>query len=470
MGAETGSGGKRVAVTTLGCKVNQYESAAFLSELAEREGVEIVPFEQAADVYVINTCAVTARAGAQSRQLIRRAARCRRARLVVTGCYAQVAPQEVLELVGNPLCIVGNAHKERVAQIAAAGRSCDLEMYHGEMGDCRQVAPLLVKAATARSRAVLKVQDGCSQACSYCIVPRARGRSRSVLPERVLRQAEIFAAAGHREAVLTGIHLGHYGRDLTPPGSLLGLLEQLLARDLPLRYRLSSLEATEIGPDLLALLAAESRLLPHLHIPLQSGDDRILRAMNRPYDRAQFAAVIERCAAALPEAAIGIDVMTGFPGEDEPAFQHTYELLAALPISYLHVFPYSQRAGTPAARLPDQVPGPVRDQRAARLRELGESKKIAFYQRFLGRQRRVLVEGAVNRPEVTDNGGHEQPERLRGYTDNYIPVTFAAAGGAEAWRHREVMVLLRELEEAGVGGHLVNAGENTHRQGGDDAR
>ncbi|MDZ7640466.1 MAG: tRNA (N(6)-L-threonylcarbamoyladenosine(37)-C(2))-methylthiotransferase MtaB [Desulfurivibrio sp.] len=468
MGAETGSGGKRVAVTTLGCKVNQYESAAFLSELAERQGVEIVPFDQAADVYVINTCAVTARAGAQSRQLIRRAARCRQARLVVTGCYAQVAPQEVLELVGNPLCIVGNAHKERVAEIAAAGRSCDLEMYHGEMADCRQAAPLLVKAATDRCRAVLKVQDGCSQGCSYCIVPRARGRSRSVPPAQVLQQAEIFAAAGHREAVLTGIHLGHYGRDLTPSGSLLSLLEQLLARDLPLRYRLSSLESTEVGGALLALLAADSRLRPHLHIPLQSGDDRILRAMNRPYGRADFAAVIERCAATLPEAAIGVDVMTGFPGEDEAAFQQTYDLLAALPVSYLHVFPYSQRAGTPAARFSEQVPGPVRDRRAARLRELGQRKKADFYQRFLGQQRRVLVEGGSGSPE---NG---QSERWRGYTDNYIPVTFDAPAGSGDWRNREVMVRLGELEEAGVSGRLAEGAggrdfEDVYRQGDDDA-
>lgn len=434
-----------MAVTTLGCKVNQYESAAYLSELAGREEVEIVPFSAEAEVYVINTCAVTARAGAQSRQLIRRAAaRNTKSRLVVTGCYAQVAPQEILELTDNPLCIVGNAHKDRVAEVVAAGRGCDLEMYHGDMAACREVAPLLVASAGERTRAVLKVQDGCSQECSYCIVPKARGGSRSVTPELVVRQTEIFLAEGYREVVLTGVHLGHYGLDFSPPSSLVALVDRLLACDFPLRYRLSSLEPTELTPELLARLADHPALMPHLHIPLQSGDDRILAAMNRPYVREQFAGIVSRCAARLPDAAIGVDVLVGFPGEDEEAFANTQQLLAGLPISYLHVFPYSRRPGTKAATMPDQVSGRVKEERAARLRELDRQKRQQFYHRHLGQTRPVLAERG---------GSGQAPGHLRGFTDNYIPVSFAAPAGLS---NRVVEVSLEEIGENEVIGRMVN--------------
>ncbi|MFH7326541.1 tRNA (N(6)-L-threonylcarbamoyladenosine(37)-C(2))-methylthiotransferase MtaB [Desulfurivibrio sp. C05AmB] len=415
MAAHEAKDKKRVAVTTLGCKVNQYESAAFISDLAESAGVEIVPFSAVAEVYVINTCAVTAKAGAQSRQLIRRAAKNPGARLVVTGCYAQVAAEEIGRLTDRPLTIVGNCCKERVVEEVVRGPAAAGASYLGEIGACNRVAPLTVTRFERRTRAVLKIQDGCSQGCSYCIVPLSRGPSRSVEPERVLAQAEIFAAQGFREVVLTGIHLGHYGLDLAPALSLVELLKLLLARGFPLRYRISSLEPSEIGPELLELLAGQESLLPHLHIPLQSGDDRILRAMNRPYRSADFAGVIRRCLAALPDAAIGVDVLAGFPGEDETAFRNTYELLADLPISYLHVFPYSRRPGTRAADLPQQVSGRIKDERTARLRRLDRQKRQEFYRRQLGSVRQVLVEGGAK------SGG-----LLRGFSENYIPVLLDA--------------------------------------------
>lgn len=274
----------------------------------------------------------------------------------------------------------------------------------------------------------MKVQDGCSQRCSYCIVPISRGPSRSVTPERVLDQAEIYAGQGYREVVLTGIHLGHYGLDLQPTLPLVGLLEKLLARRLPLRYRLSSLEPREVSPELLELVAAEAALQPHLHIPLQSGDDRILAAMNRPYRRQDFAAVVNRCAQVLPAAAIGVDVLAGFPGEDDAAFANTLALLKELPVSYLHVFPYSPRPGTPAAKLPDQVPEKVKQRRAARLRNLDRQKREAFYRRHLDTVRPVLVEG----------GDQDAAKALRGFTDNYIPVQLpdGAARGNQVIRVR----------------------------------
>ncbi|MEW6595274.1 MAG: tRNA (N(6)-L-threonylcarbamoyladenosine(37)-C(2))-methylthiotransferase MtaB [Thermodesulfobacteriota bacterium] len=433
----------RVAVTTLGCKVNQFESAAFLSAFAAA-GLAIVPFSEPADIYVINTCAVTAKAGAQSRQLIRRALKTNaEARLVITGCYAQVASEEILELVDQPLCLVGNAYKHRLVEVALADSRCDLEMYLGDLAGSREVCPLTVTAFAGRTRSYLKVQDGCNQFCTYCIVPYARGRSRSVTPERVLEQARLFVEQGFREMVLTGIHLGHYGLDLSPPLSLPDLVDLLLAQHHPVRYRLSSLEPTEITPALLARIAEAPELMPHLHIPLQSGDDRILAAMHRNYTGAQFAEIVHACAAAVPGLAIGVDVLVGFPGEDEAAFQNTYALLKGLPVSYLHVFPYSRRPGTIAAKMPGQVPGPVKDERVALLRALDQQKRKAFYASHLGGICQVLVEGG--------KGG----KALRGFTEQYVPVTFA---GSATLANGVVAVRLDRLTDDGVVGTLVETG------------
>jgi threonylcarbamoyladenosine tRNA methylthiotransferase MtaB len=432
-----------VAVTTLGCKVNQFESAAFLSAFAAA-GLAIVPFSEPADIYVINTCAVTAKAGAQSRQLIRRALKKNpAARLIVTGCYAQVASEEILELVEQPLCLVGNAYKHRLVEVALADSQCDLEMYLGDLAGAREVCPLTVTAFAGRTRSYLKVQDGCNQFCTYCIVPYARGRSRSVAPEKVLEQARLFVAQGFREMVLTGIHLGHYGLDLSPSLSLLDLVDLLLAQRYPMRYRLSSLEPTEITPALLARMAAAPELMPHLHIPLQSGDDRILGAMHRRYTRAQFAEIVHACAAAVPGLAIGVDVLVGFPGEDEAAFRNTYDLLASLPVSYLHVFPYSRRPGTIAAKMPGQVAGQVKDERVATLRALDQAKRRAFYASHLGEVCQVLAEAG--------KGGKKM---LRGFTEHYVPVAFV---GPATLANTVVAVRLDRLAEGGVAGTLVES-------------
>jgi threonylcarbamoyladenosine tRNA methylthiotransferase MtaB len=433
-------GKKTIAVTTLGCKVNQFETAAFLSELAEQE-VELVPFSGPAEVYIINTCAVTARAGAQSRQLIRQALRANpEARLIVTGCYAQIAAQEIMEIADSPICIVGNDSKHRLVEVALADRHCDLEMHLGNIGGQKEISPLTATSFGARTRAYLKVQDGCNSFCSYCIVPYTRGRSRSLVPERAVAQAEIFAAQGYKEQVLTGIHLGHYGHDLTPKTNLRELLARLLAKNLPGRYRLSSLEPTEISEELLGLMAESVAVMPYLHIPLQSGDDRILKRMNRRYPAAVFATVVEQSVARLPEAAIGVDVLVGFPGEDKAAFYNTYNLLESLPVSYLHVFPYSKRPGTPAASMVDQVAKAEKDERVGLLRELNHKKRSAFYRRNLGSTRQILVE--KRKPGCL----------LRGYSENYIPVSFA---GDNTLVNQLVTVRLEELTEDGVLGRIV---------------
>jgi threonylcarbamoyladenosine tRNA methylthiotransferase MtaB len=431
------TGTVRVSLTTLGCKVNQFESAAFLSELEQR-GVELVPFSRPADICIINTCAVTARAGAQSRQMIRRALRENPgARLVVTGCYAQVAAQEIVEISDSPFCIVGNNFKHRLVEVALAEGRCDLEMHLGDIGASREICPLTVTSFGDRTRASLKVQDGCNSFCSYCIVPYSRGRSRSLDPERVLAQAQIFAGQGYKEQVLTGIHLGHYGHDLAPRTTLVDLLRLLLAQDFSGRYRLSSLEPAEIGDELLDLMAGSEAVMPHLHIPLQSGDDRILKRMNRRYSVANFVSVVEKCAAVLPGAAVGVDVLVGFPGEDQDAFANTFGLLASLPVSSLHVFPYSRRPGTPAASMAGQVEKKVKEERVALLRELDGKKRAAFYRQHLGTVRQVLVEG------------HSQGRLLRGFTDNYIPVFLE---GPASLAGQLVEVRLQEPTAGGVRG------------------
>ncbi|MEN8142301.1 MAG: tRNA (N(6)-L-threonylcarbamoyladenosine(37)-C(2))-methylthiotransferase MtaB [Thermodesulfobacteriota bacterium] len=435
---------KKVALATLGCKVNQFESAAFLSAFAER-GVEVVPYSQKADVYIVNTCAVTAKAGAQSRQMIRRALRANpEARLVVTGCYAQIGSQDILEIAEQPLCIVGNGYKDKLVDLALSGQHCDLDMVMGDISRREEICPLEVRSFGDRTRAYLRIQDGCNSFCSYCIVPFTRGRSRSQLPAQVIRQAAIFDEEGYRELVVTGIHTGVYGKDLDPPTDLTAIMERLLA-EVPLRYRISSLDPGEITSELLALMASKKNLLPHFHIPLQSGDDKILQRMHRRYSGQDFAELIGRIKNVLPEAAIGVDVMAGFPGEDDEAFQATYDLLAGLPVTYLHVFPYSKRPGTVAANMKDQLRKQIKDERVAALRALDAVKKKEFYTAHLGEVREVLAE----------SGGRRKGGELKGFTDNYIPVRFKADTGLV---NQVVAVKLDELAEEGVTGTLVEDG------------
>jgi len=434
-------GKKRVAITTLGCKVNQYESASFTSRFQE-QGVEVVPFGQPAEIYVINSCAVTAKAGAQSRQLIRRALRANpEARVVVTGCYAQVASQEVLELAERPICLVGNENKHLLVEIALSRKMCDLEIYVGDISSKREICDLPVSRFPGRTRCYLKIEDGCNNFCSYCIVPYARGRVRSLAPDRVLEQVAVFQRQGYRELVLTGIHVGMYGQDLSPLTSLTDLARLLVAEERGLRYRISSLEPGELTPELLALLATAPQLMPHLHLPLQSGSPTILKRMNRRYTVAQFVQVVEGILAAMPEAAIGIDVLTGFPGETEAEFQETLGLIESLPISYLHVFPYSKRPGTPAATMPDQVPEAVKEERVERLTSLGHEKRRAFYSRQLGTVQRVLVEGGKNPFKM-----------LKGFSENYLPVHFQGPAELE---NTIVEVVIDRIEGLHLFGHLT---------------
>lgn len=424
---------KKIIINTLGCKVNQYESASFLFSF-EESGCRTAKPGENADIIVINTCAVTAKAGAQSRQTIRRLIRRHpEAKVVVTGCYAQMAASEIAEIVESPVCIIGNGNKHLLVETALDDAPCDLTMLMGKIMSKKEISILPMQRFSDRTRAYIRVQDGCANFCTYCIVPYTRGPSRSLSLDEVLTQTARFADAGHKEIVVTGIHVGMYGKDLDAKLDIADLMLALCTEHPKIRFRLSSIEPQEITDKLLQAMASCPNFMPHFHIPLQSGDDVILSRMRRGYDRETFRQVIKKCMNAFPDAAIGIDILTGFPGEGETEFANSKKLLQNIDATYFHVFPYSKRPGTPAANYTDQVPKAVSQKRVSELRNLAEQKKTAFYSRFLGTERPVLVEHKRTRDNL-----------LTGFTDNYIPVVFS---GEDSLMGTITPVLLERIDD-----------------------
>jgi len=432
-----------IALATLGCKVNQCDSAA-MCEALEAQNYTFVPFTTTADVYIINTCVVTASTEAQCRQFIRRARKANpSAQVLVTGCYAQKSCNEILS-VADRVHVLGNHEKNNIAAYMArivAGNNPVVEVSDIACEKC-----FTTPAASHffdRTRAFLKIQDGCNSRCSYCIVPSVRGHSRSLPVAEVTQRLHLLAGAGYREIVLTGIHLGAYGIDLSPPTRILDLLESI-EHDPALssaRIRLSSFEPKELSREIIHFIAQSKRVCPHLHIPLQSGDSGILKLMKRPYSPGFFKELIDTAVAGVPDVNIGIDVIVGFPGETDEQFNNTVRLIESLPAGYLHVFPYSPRPATPAADFPDQVPGPVKKQRAAVLRRLSLQKKQSFYAMFCGRPLSLIPEAK------RDN----KTGLLRGFSRNYIPVLFE---GPDALIGKEVRVLLARAEGGAAYGTL----------------
>ena len=424
---------RTVALATLGCKVNQCESA-YLEEKLTQEDFLIRAFSQQADLYCINTCAVTGRAAMQSRQLIRRAIRLNsEAKVVVMGCYSQIAAEEIAAIPGVTH-ILGTTEKLSLLDYIAHPEENQAQCIH--LGDVREAstpAPLVFSKFANRTRAFLKIQDGCDAFCSYCIVPYARGRSRSITLESILSQVRRFLDNGYQEIVLTGIHLGQWGPDLEPEQDLIVLLRSILQHCPPTRLRLSSLEPGEISPDLLQMIADEPVLCPHLHIPLQSGDATILSRMNRHYHPNSYRDLVLEATHRIPDLAVGVDVLVGFPGETDECFHNTYRLIEALPVAYLHVFPFSLRPNTPAANMREQVPAEVTRQRCKLLAELDKAKRLTFLQRFLGKMRPVLVE----------NRRDEDSGMLCGFSDNYLPVLVQADSALE---NQVIMARLDRLE------------------------
>ncbi|MFQ5520758.1 MAG: tRNA (N(6)-L-threonylcarbamoyladenosine(37)-C(2))-methylthiotransferase MtaB, partial [Candidatus Methylomirabilia bacterium] len=384
--------GVTVAFATLGCKLNQVETQE-IRGLLEARGLRTVPFDEPAQVYVVNTCTVTGRADFSDRQMIRRAvARNPEALVVVTGCYAQTDPGAIAALRGVDI-IVGNQEKYQLVDLldSLTKRARPLVRV-GDIFQARTVPVAPFTKFSGRSRAFVKIQDGCQHRCAFCIVPYARGASRSQEEQRVVERVAEIAESGYREVVLTGVDMGHYGRDLLPRTTLASLLRRI-EEEVPglRRLRLSSVLPAYFTPELTEVITGSRIIAPHLHIPLQSGSDRILRLMRRPYNTAIYRSLLERLSDAIPSLGLGTDVIVGFPGESEADFEATRELIEALPFTYLHVFSYSDRKGTEATRLPGHLPSRRITERSKLLRGLGRAKNLEFRRRLLGREQEVLV-------------------------------------------------------------------------------
>jgi threonylcarbamoyladenosine tRNA methylthiotransferase MtaB len=381
----------KYSIVTFGCRVNQADSLRIEEDLLACGGVAVASDE--AEIVVVNTCSVTASADQGARQTIRRIARDNPdARVVVTGCYATRRPQEVAALP-NVVSVVSNNDKDWLVRSTA-------DRFGDGDGAC---GATVVPGVAGRTAFTLRVQTGCEERCSYCIIPTTRGAGRSLPISDVLAEVSRVAAAGFKEIALTGVHLGSYGRDLTPGTSLLALLRALLHTDHDLTFRVSSLEPMDCTPEIVALVTASGgRFAPHFHLPLQHASDRMLGLMRRPYSLMYFRRLVDSIAASLPYASIGTDMIVGFPGETDDDFRANLEYLPSAPLSHVHVFPYSDRPGTAAGSLPDKVAGPIIRQRAASLRAIGTHLTQRFRQSQIGTVRPGLTldDGTL---VVTDN-------------------------------------------------------------------
>ncbi|MBU1172579.1 MAG: tRNA (N(6)-L-threonylcarbamoyladenosine(37)-C(2))-methylthiotransferase MtaB [Proteobacteria bacterium] len=404
-------------MTTLGCKVNQFETEAIGLALI-RAGWERTGKGKEAHVCIINTCTVTGKASMQSRQAIRNIIRnCPDARIIVTGCYAQTEASEISKIQGVHRII---SHKEKhlipdmILHDVHDSTSKGLTLSPDCDESCQETEfkSIDVTVFGNRTRPFLKIQDGCNAFCTYCIVPHTRGRSRSMDKDQIITRLHDLGRAGYKEVVLTGIHIGHWGSDLIPRQSFVDLLKHIDDEHPVPRIRLSSIEPREITEDMVSLFAASDMFCHHFHIPLQSGDNGILERMHRPYDRDLFRDRVTTIVSHIPDAAIGVDTLVGFPGETDQAFNNTYELIESLPIMYLHVFPFSPRIKTPAASFPDHVAPDIMKLRTERLRALGALKKETFLKTCCGKTLEVLIE----------NKRDSKSGMLKGLTSNYATV------------------------------------------------
>jgi threonylcarbamoyladenosine tRNA methylthiotransferase MtaB len=452
------------SLENFGCRATEADAAAMRRALRSA-GWTMLERHSSADVVVLNTCTVTAAADSQARDAVRKIHRANpAARILVTGCYAQRAPEDIAQLPGV-IWVVGNSQQTEIprllhdllapdqsaAHVAGSGADSSgesigyapardfvplatlntepMSLARGPAkiltGDIfaqttMQVSPLEGIPAD-RTRPILKIQDGCNNRCSYCVIPFVRGRSRSLPPNEVLEETRNLVVAGAKEIVLSGINLGSYGRDLSPRVELADLVRQILDQTALEQLRFSSIEPQDITEDFVALVAASPRIAPHFHVPLQSGSDRILRAMHRWYRAAHYAERIQLIRSALPDAAIGADVIAGFPGETDEDFAATYDFIARLPFTYLHVFSFSARPGTKAADLGTPVSPAVTRDRARALRALGKQKVAAFRELHAGRTVRALT---------LARGGDTWTEALTG---NYLKVRVEGCRPANQW-------------------------------------
>src|SRR5271165_4989751 len=438
-------------VENFGCRATQADGAAIERQLLDR-GMDRAGAAAEAEVVVLNTCTVTASADQDARAAIRRIHRENpQARILVTGCYAQRAPEELSALPGVSL-VVGNSHKHQLADYAAQqGNNGFIPLSRLDsraessviIGDIfahteLMAAPVFEADSFAKTRPNLKVQDGCNNRCSFCIIPYVRGKSRSLKLEQVLREVDALVAHGYREIVLSGINLGRWGRELTPRLTFAAMLRAILEQTAIEKVRISSVEPMDWTNEVIELVASSPRIAKHAHVPMQSGSDRILGRMHRKYQPWHYADRIERIRRAMPDAAIGADVMVGFPGETDDDFEQTRALIERLPFTYLHVFTYSSRPGTPSAQMPDQVPVQVARERNRMLRNLATQKKQEFMQSFVGRDLEAIT--------LTGFDG----ARTEALTDNFLKLWVAGHHAA----NRIVAVRVHDASNDGLIGHI----------------
>ena len=408
---------KRVAFHTFGCRLNQYDTEAIRTLFEESGRWRSVPWSDEAEAYVVNTCSVTARADASARKAIRRLHEQRGgAKIIVTGCYAQRAPKEIAALPGVSL-VMGAANRAQIVGEAESVEPAEARVAVPPVSEATRFLDVPITEMMDHSRAFVKVQEGCNEECTFCIVPQTRGRSRSRSARSVLDQVRQLVNGGYVEVVISGVHVGDYGLDLSSQRiGLPELLRWILEIPGLLRLRLSSIEPASVTEELIDLMAGESRFARHFHIPLQSGSDAILSRMHRRYRSEHIRSLIRRIAERIPECGIGTDVICGFPGESDVDFQRTFDLLEDLPLTYLHPFTYSVRPGSVAENFGDQVSGEVKKRRVQSLKRLFREKSRAFRERHVGRVMPVVVEASRSRGVTS----------LSGWTDNYLKVNLGA--------------------------------------------
>jgi threonylcarbamoyladenosine tRNA methylthiotransferase MtaB len=400
---------KKVAFYTLGCKLNYSESSAIARQF-QKENYAVVDFEDAADVYVINTCSVTDHADRKTKHVVKNAlSRNSLANVVVIGCYAQLKPEEIVKIPGVNL-VLGAAEKFNiVSHIQNLEYGCEPAIYNSHIKEVQVFNPAY--SVGDRTRSFLKVQDGCNYFCAFCTIPLARGRSRSTTISEVVKSAEEISAKGIKEIVLTGVNIGDFQND--EGEDFLKLIQALDQVEGIERFRISSIEPNLLTPEIISFVAGSKKFVPHFHIPLQSGSDKILELMRRRYKRDLYRERVDMIRELIPDCCIGVDVIVGFPGETDEDFRETYDFIHSLPVSYLHVFTYSERPDTTALRLKGRVPNAVRGERNTMLTGLSEKKRRLFYEENLGKQFPVLWEQ------------QRHGEWMQGFTSNYIKVKTA---------------------------------------------
>ena len=429
-----------VSFYTLGCKLNTYDTEWYREQFLG-SGYRDVPFGEPADVIVVNTCTVTGQADAQSRKALRKARRVSPGGTVVAvGCYAQTDPETLAAMHEVDLVVGMDA---RVNLLDLINNTCSIGKSHVERRRAKDFHEMDILGFGSRTRAFVKVQEGCDQFCSFCIIPFARGRSRSRSVVNTIEQVIRLVEAGYPEVVLTGVHIGDYRSDQT---ELLDLLKAVDGVEGLIRFRVSSIEATFISDEMIDFLSRSQKFCRHLHVPLQSGDDRVLKAMRRPYTASQYRDLILKLNDSIPGIGLGADVMVGFPGEDDEAFLNTFRLIEEIPLVHLHVFPYSPRSGTPAKKMPHQLEPKVKAVRAARLRALGDRKSDEYRRRAVGKRFDVLFEGKRD----------PKTGWLNGLTDNYIRVY---APGPDSVMNRMVETTIRRVEGSRAIGTLLKIPE-----------